>query len=160
MVRILLISFLTLVTLFSVTSCGIVDYYVGDDRNVELWNETASKEFLKISELKKLKPAETIYETEGYVVDLHKCGCGSIFGTFMFCKCLPDGITISEQTQLAKRGELGNKEIRVLTKNPDSFKRGQKYRFKIRIPESHYNKKVVEHVVLVAYRQGVDRNVE
>ncbi|NNE99364.1 MAG: hypothetical protein HKN25_10135 [Pyrinomonadaceae bacterium] len=171
MIRITSSVFLILATLMSVASCKVVNNSeTGTSstpqaesssvkKNAARWDDTTANEFLTISELKKKKPTDTIYETEGYVVDSYECDCSPISGAFMFCKCPPDSITISERTQLAQYGELGKMEIRVHT-NPDGFSRGRKYRFKVRILESDYNEKVAQQVDLVAFQPDVDSRVE
>ena len=116
-------------------------------KNEAFWDKTAAKEILTISELKKKKSSDTIYETEGYVVYSYKCDCPPISGAFVFCKCPPEHLIISERTQLEEIGRINNLEIRVITA-PDGFERDQEYRFKVRIHETYDNEKFVEEVNL------------
>jgi hypothetical protein len=117
------------------------------DKNI--WKKTVAKEFLTISELKKKKPADGIYETEGYVVDSYKCVCPPD----RLCKCPVDSITISEKDKfISQNSNLSDREIKVATASPEDFKKGQKYRFKV---ESHFEKNQSEEfkmVYLVAYQ--------
>ena len=114
--------------------------------NEKRWNEATAKESLSISALKKKNPKGGIYETEGFVVDSYKCPCDSHGAFLRFCKCDPDSLTIAENT-----GENRGATLKILT-DPSDFNHGEKYRFKIKIPETRYKDEEGNEVFLVAYR--------
>ncbi|NNF00409.1 MAG: hypothetical protein HKN25_15420 [Pyrinomonadaceae bacterium] len=165
MIRMLPISLVAIAILLSLASCKNIDKSEtgtkatpeiktsspsSEEKNAARWKETTAKEFLKISDLKKKNPKEGIYETEGYIVgSVPVCDCPPEVD----CDCDSPSITISEQNQPRKESRVldGPREITIFT-NPEGFKLGQKYRFKIEIPEKDSASEPIYYVDLVAYR--------
>ena len=145
MTRNLAISFLVLNMVFLTISCNRLDKDIEDDASRKKWEETDAREFFTVSDLNKEKPKPGIYETEGYVADTQtfKCDCppGQV------CRCPPDRILISEGSVKPPGATLW------IQTDPSGFRKGERYRFKIRIRErSAFNKKIYE-VFLAAHKR-------
>ncbi|MEZ5426259.1 MAG: hypothetical protein R2747_08345 [Pyrinomonadaceae bacterium] len=138
MSRFIFATFFFLATALLLSSCN-------QDRAADskIWNETATKGFLTISELRQKHPATGIYETEGFIVDTSKCKCppGAM------CKCAPDSITVAEGDKIPEK----EKSIRILT-DPDNFRRQRKYGFKIKIADDESADEPNEVFFLMAYQ--------
>lgn len=110
----------------------------------KIWENTATKGFLTISELRKKNPGVGNYETEGYVIDSNICECPGNAN----CTCPPSTITVSEQNDSQSKEQI----IQIIT-HSDGFRRNQKYGFKIEISEENPASETLNNVFLLAYQK-------
>jgi hypothetical protein len=108
-------------------------------------------QILKISEIKKLKPATGVFTTQGFVVHTYVCPpCPPN----TLCKpCMGNHLVISEENRLWKDYSLmDNQNLIIFTKDSKQFMKGEKYDFKIQITDRKSTGEPLNDVQLISYK--------
>lgn len=106
-------------------------------------------EMIKISELKRRKPATGYFNIEGYLVKIYKCPpCPPGVN----CKpCMGDNIVVSELDQLKESYDLTEKDLIIFVTNPDQFIRGKRYYFSFGVTDRRTTNEALNDLNLIGY---------